>query len=114
MNGFKYLLCTICIFAVVFECGCVIRPAPIRVVDVEGIVEIDFGPPPAPATVIVSRPRRPSKVHIWIDGHHVVRSGRWVWVKGHWAKPQRGSAVWVPDHARRRGKAWRWTPGHWR
>lgn len=114
MNGLKFLLCTICIFAIVSVSGCIVirgrRPLAVEIEE----IEIDYAPPGPPTTVVVTRPARPSRVHIWIDGRYVVRSGKWAWVKGHWARPARRGAVWVPGHTRRRGRVWVWTPGHWR
>lgn len=112
MNAMKYLLCGTCLFAVVLGSGCIVVSDSAGPVVVEEI-EIGCAPPPQPATVIVTRPPRPSKSHVWIEGHHVVRSGTWIWIHGHWEKPARRHAVWARGHARRRGHVWIWTPGHW-
>ena len=112
MNFIKYLLLTVCISAIIFESGCVIvAPEPIVVDE----VEIDIGPPPPPPdVVIVTRPPRPSSVHIWIEGHYIVSGGKWVWVKGRWERPPQRGRVWVQPHTRQRGSRWGWTPGHWK
>jgi hypothetical protein len=113
MKGIKYLLSGTCLVAVVLLSGCIVisdGPIPGPVVVEE--IEIGCAPPPPPP-VIVTRPPRPSRFHIWIEGHHAVRSGMWVWIHGHWERPPRRSAVWVRGHARRRGDIWVWAPGHW-
>ena len=112
MNGMKYLLTGVCFLTMVLGPGCIVisdGPAPV----VAEEIEIGCAPPPPPEPVIVTRPPRPSRFHIWIEGHHVVRSGAWVWVHGHWERPPRRNKVWVRSHAMRRGPVWIWTPGHW-
>ena len=112
MNGIKYLLSGICLLVIVLISGCVVVsdvPGPVVVEE----IEIGCAPPPPPATVIMTRPRRPSRFHIWIEGHHVIRAGTWVWIHGHWERPPHRHKVWVRGHARRRGHVWIWTPGHW-
>jgi len=110
MNGLKYFLSATCLLAAVLVSGCiVVSGEPVGVEE----TEISYAPPPPPI-VIVTRPPPPSGLHIWIEGHHVVRSGSWVWVEGHWARPAHRGEVWVPDHTRQKGHAWGWTPGHWR
>jgi hypothetical protein len=112
MSGLKQFLFVTCILVFIVVSGCVVVPGGPVAVEVEEI-EIGFPPPPPPPMVIVTRPPRPSRFHIWIEGHHVVRSGTWVWVKGHWTRPVRRGAAWVPSHTRRNGKVWIWRPGHW-
>ena len=110
MNGLKGFLYIICFIAIVILSGCVVVSRGPNAVEV-GEVEIGFPPPPPPAVVV--RPAPPSRFHVWIDGHYVVRSGSWVWVGGHWARPSRRGAVWVPGHTRRGERSWHWRPGHW-
>ncbi len=112
MNGLKCLLYIICCLAVVVVSGCVVVSGEPLDIEVEEI-EIGCPPPPPPPMVIVTRPSRSSRFHIWIEGHHVVRSGTWVWVHGHWARPVRRGAVWAPGHTRRSGRVWIWSPGYW-
>ncbi len=111
MNGLKYLLGLTCLLAAVFVPGCIVISGDLPPIEVAE-VEIDCAPPPPPV-VIVTRPAPPSGLHIWIDGRYVVRSGAWVWVGGHWARPEHRGAVWVPGHTRQRGHVWLWRPGHW-
>jgi hypothetical protein len=43
----------------------------------------------APGVVMVhSQPQRPSRHHIWVDGHYHynARRNQYVWVDGHWAR----------------------------
>ena len=112
MNGLKCLLYIICFFAIAVLPGCIVVSGEPIAVEVEAI-EIGFPPPPPPPMVVVERPARPGRFHVWIEGHHVVQSGRWVWVGGHWARPVRRGAKWVPGHTRRSGEVWIWRSGCW-
>ena len=112
MGGLRQFLLVTCILAFVFLSGCVMVPGGPIAVEVEEI-EIGFPPPPPPPMVIVKRPQRPSRFHIWIEGRHIVRSGKWVWVGGHWARPAWSGAKWVPGHTRRSREVWIWRPGCW-
>ena len=112
MSGRKYLLDVTCLCAAVFLSGCIVVSSdsvPVEVAE----VEIDIAPPPPPV-VIVTRPAPPSRFHVWIGGQYVVRSGSWVWVEGHWARPEHPGAVWAPGHTRHSGHVWLWRSGHWR
>ena len=114
MNARNCLLGVTCFCAAVLLSGCIIvssdsLPAPVEVAE----VEIDVAPPPPPV-VIVPRPAPPSRLHVWIGGQYVVQSHRWVWVEGHWARPEHHGTVWVPSHTRQSGHVWLWRPGHWR
>ena len=111
MNALKCFLYITCLLGVVVVSGCVIVSGEPVAVEVEEI-EIGF-PPPPPPMVVVTRPAPPTRFHIWIGGHHVVRSGKWVWVEGYWVRPIRRGASWVPAHTRRSGEVWMWRPGHW-
>ena len=112
MNGLKCLLYINCFLVVIVISGCVVVSGEPVAVEVHEI-EIGFPPPPPPPMIVVTRPARPSGFHIWIEGHYVVRSGSWVWVGGHWARPVRRGATWVPGHTRRNGEIWIWRSGHW-
>ena len=109
MNSLKYLLVLLSLVTIVGGSGCVV---------VDGgpwayeEIEIDVAPPPPPV-VVVTHPPRPSGIHVWIDGHFIVDTGRWVWVDGHWDRPRHRGMVWVPPHTRPRGERWGWRPGHW-
>ncbi len=75
--------------------GCVIRertvyrpgPPPAR----EEVV-VTEAPPPAPTEVVTVSP---GPAFVWIGGNWVWH-GRWVWERGHWARPPHPGAVWVP------------------
>ena len=77
MNGMKYFLSGVCLLVIVIVSGCVVVSDGHALVVVEEI-EIGCAPPSPPAAVIVTRPPRPSRFHIWIEGHHVVQAGEWV------------------------------------
>jgi hypothetical protein len=112
MNGLKCLLYIICLLSITVVTDCVVVSGEPVAVEAEEI-EMGFPPPPPPPMVVVTRPARPSRFHIWIEGHHVVRSGEWVWVGGHWARPARRGMKWVPGYTRRVERGWIWRPGHW-
>ena len=112
MKVLKYLFNAACLLTAVSVTGCIVTFEEAATVEVEQI-EIESPPPLAPSEVIVTRPARPSKHHIWIGGHHIVTSGTWVWVHGHWARPPHGGAAWMPCHTRRKSEVWIWTPGYW-
>lgn len=44
-------------------------------------------PKPKPPIHVAIRPAAPAPHYRWIEGHHDYRSGRWVWVPGHWVAP---------------------------
>lgn len=107
----NYLVSLACLLAVIFVPGCIVidsNSGPLEVAE----VEIDCAPPPPPV-VVVTRPPPPSGLHIWIDGHYVVRSGAWIWVGGYWARPPHRGAVWTPGHIRQRQHVYLWQPGRW-
>lgn len=71
--------------------------------------------PVRPRTVIITRPRQPSRAHVWVAEGWRVTNGRYVYRPGYWAVPPRGRHVWVAGHwmeTRRRGQIW--VRGHWR
>lgn len=111
MKSLKYLLCLSCFFIIFYLPGCVVVSGDPPAVYEE--IEVDVAPPPAPR-VVITRPPRPSRIHVWIDGYYVVRLGKWVWIEGHWEKPDHRGARWVPPHTRRKGDRWGHKPGHWR
>jgi hypothetical protein len=112
MSGWKCVLCIICFLAVIAISGCIVVSREPSAVEVHE-VEIGF-PPPPPPEVVVTRPPRPSRLYVWVEGHYAVESGSWVWVGGRWVRPEHRGAVWVPGHTRQRGRGWVWRPGHWR
>ena len=69
---------------------------------------------PARPKVIVKRPARAKRGHIWIDGHWKAnRAGTgYVWVKGHWARARRGYR-YVPGKWVVVKGGHRWKPGVW-
>ncbi|NNE45778.1 MAG: BcpO-related WXXGXW repeat protein [Rhodothermales bacterium] len=67
-----------------------------------------------PALRVEVRTRRPSRRHVWIDGHWRYRHARYVWVKGRWSPRPRHSAIYVRPHWVRRGGGWVQVGGFWR
>ena len=111
MKAIKRLLYAACLLVTVFATGCIVTFEETAAI---AEIEIDSPPPPPPSKIVVTRPTRPSRHHIWIGGHHIVHSGTWVWIHGHWARPPHTGAVWMPCHTRRKSEIWIWTPGYWR
>ncbi len=109
MRVIKCLLNAACLLAAVSVAGCIVTFEETATIEK---IEIDSPPPVAPA-VVATPPTRPGRHHVWIGGHHIVSSGAWVWVHGHWAKPPHGGTTWMPCHTRRRSEIWVWTPGYW-
>ena len=69
---------------------------------------------PAPKKVVVVKPVRKRKNHIWVNGHWKWhrRSNTYVWVEGHWLKKTRGYA-YVPGRWEQVRGGYKWIPGHW-
>ena len=46
-------------------------------------------PPPSNGRVAVARvgQTKPHPHSLWVKGHYAYRSGRYVWVPGHWVRP---------------------------
>jgi len=80
--------------------------------------------PSAPAQVFVTEPppppmheviiARPSRHHIWIEGHWYWHGGRYVWASGHWDVPPRRHAVYVAPHWENHGHGFILVEGFWR
>lgn len=70
---------------------------------------------PARPAVIVKKPNRAKRGHVWREGHWVYnkRQGKYVWRKGHWTKKRPGK-VWVAGHWKKTPGGEKWVPGHWR
>lgn len=109
MKVFTCLLNAACLFTTLSLAGCVITFEETATI---AEIEIENPPPPAPTEAAV-RPDRPSRQHVWVRGHHIVTSGTWIWVPGHWAKPPHRGQTWMPCHTRRKSEIWVWTPGYW-
>jgi hypothetical protein len=71
-------------------------------------------PPPAIPRVHVVKPPRPHPQHVWVDGHHAVEHGVYVWKPGIWVAPPRPGALWVPPRTVKVGVEWHTTPGYWK
>ena len=98
--------------------GCVVavRPAPVVYeqpvpggVPEEVVVTQD---PPAPLyeTVGVA----PGPGFIWIGGYYHWNGGRWVWYRGHFARPPHAGAVWIGPRYEFRGGHRVYIRGYWR
>jgi hypothetical protein len=86
--------------------GCVVRervvyrpppppPAPVVVVPepvVAGEIFVTAAPPPP---IVEQVTVSPGPAFVWIGGNWVWH-GKWMWERGHWARPPHPGAVWVP------------------
>ena len=90
----------------IFFCGLILPEAKSQVV-----VKVR----PARPAVIVKKPAKAKRGHVWREGHWVYngRKGRYVWRKGHWVKKRPGK-VWVKGHWKKVPGGQRWVPGHWK
>ncbi len=68
---------------------------------------------PVRKKVVVVKPAKPGKNHVWIGGRWVVSGGKYVWTKGKWSRKKPGKN-WVPGHWKKVQAGWKWIPGHWR
>ena len=70
---------------------------------------------PNKPTVVVAKPAKHKKGHVWVEGHwrYDKKAGKYVWVKGHWKKARPGH-VWVPGHWKEVPGGHEWVPGHWK
>jgi len=73
-------------------------------------VRLDF-----PAGAIV-RPvgGSPFRGAIWIGPEWRWQRGRYVYVPGYWAKPNRRGSIWVPGYWNTTRRGHIWVPGRWR
>jgi hypothetical protein len=100
--------------------GCVVavRPAPAPVVYEQPV------PPGAPGEVIVSEDPpaplyeavgvAPGPGFLWIGGYYHWNAGRWVWYRGHYARPPHPGAAWVRPRYEFRGGRRVYIAGFWR
>jgi hypothetical protein len=58
------------------------------------------------------QPRRPSRVHVWIDGGWIWNRGQYVFQAGYWSAP-RPREVWVQGRWDRSPGGWYWVDGYW-
>lgn len=70
---------------------------------------------PARPAVVLKKPAKAKRGHVWREGHWVYnqRQGKYVWKKGGWVKNRRGK-VWVAGHWKKVPGGEQWVPGHWR
>lgn len=69
--------------------------------------------PPPPAKVRVITTPAPGANAIWVKGHWVWHSRRYVWKDGYWIKPRKGF-MWIQGYWINRPQGWIWVAGHWR
>ena len=69
---------------------------------------VDVAPPP-PRHELIPAPRHG---YVWAPGFWNWRHGRYVWVRGHWMREQRGM-YWHPDRWENRDGRWVLERGGW-
>lgn len=70
--------------------------------------------PPRPHDVVVVRPARPSREHVWVNEEWTPGNGTYVYHQGYWAVPPRSGAHWSPGHWKHEWhRGYVWIPGHW-
>ena len=75
----------------------------------QGLVPVQYGPPPAPRYEAVPPPRRGM---VWAEGHWERRGHRDAWVPGRWIKARPGY-VYRQPHWDQRGDRWNMQRGGW-
>ena len=68
---------------------------------------------PPKTKVLVVKLRMPYRNAVWVAGYHKWNGHRYVWVRGRWVKPRKGS-VWVQGHWAHNRHGWYWVGGHWK
>ena len=65
--------------------------------------------------VIIVKPNKIKRNHIWIRGHWKwsVRKSKYVWVKGRWKRNKRHH-VWIPGKWKAVPSGHIWIKGHWK
>ncbi len=94
--------------------GVVMSPAPsVAVVasPAPGVEIVVATPPPPPRREVVYA--RPGRGYVWINGYWAWRSGRHVWIAGHYEMPPRGYRTWVEPRWERRGGSHIFIEGRW-
>src|ERR1700761_1485242 len=65
--------------------------------------------PPRPHGVVVVRPARPSRAHVWVAEEWTPAGGTYAYHAGYWAVPPHPGAEWIAGHWRHdgpRGYVW--------
>lgn len=73
---------------------------------------VRVGPPPPRHEVMTPRPHRG---WVWVAGYYTwhKRGHRYVWTRGHWARPPRSNAVWIDGRWEQRKGEWVFVKGRW-
>jgi hypothetical protein len=69
--------------------------------------------PVRPAGIVVERPMRPSRRHVWIAEGWTPAGGSYTYRAGYWAVPPHPGAIWRPGHWLHGRRGYFWRPGHW-
>lgn len=72
-------------------------------------VYVQIGPP----VRVVETVPAPRRGFVWQDGYHHWNGHRYVWVRGHYARPPYARAAWVSGRWSRAPRGYYFVPGHW-
>ena len=105
-------------------------PPPIRIIEHNhdrepNVVVVRESPSPSSSLMIVvgtppprSRrevmPHRPSRNHVWLEGHWRYERGNYTWVPGHWETPPRERATYVAPRWEHRREGHVFVEGYWK
>lgn len=66
-----------------------------------------------PVEPVYERPVAPYAGAVWVDGDWGYRGDRYVYTRGHWARP-RTNRVYIRGSWEHGARGYRWHRGHWR
>jgi hypothetical protein len=70
--------------------------------------------PARPREVVVVRPPRPSRAHVWVAEEWTPAGNSYAYHAGYWAVAPHPGAVWIAGHWRHEWhRGYVWIPGHW-
>jgi hypothetical protein len=69
--------------------------------------------PARPGYVVVRRPHRPSRRHVWVAEEWTPNGANYAYHAGYWATPPHPGGVWTAGHWRNTYRGYIWIPGHW-
>jgi hypothetical protein len=60
-----------------------------------------------------TRPSRPSKDHLWINGYWERQNEKWAWAGGRWETPSRKGSTWIKPKYHHEKDGYRYEAGRW-
>jgi hypothetical protein len=96
------------------ETQVIVQPAPQQV---QPMVAVAPGPPPAPHAELVPPPPPGAGPVVWQPGHWQytgIAGHEWAWQPGQYVPPPPGQTTWIPGHwTQQPTGGWTWMEGHW-